>query len=125
MKLLIVEDNPAIRQMMRRLVEDLAQEIYECDDGAEALDAYREVQPDWVLMDLQMPRLNGLAATQQLLGYDPAAHVLIVTNYDDAALRNAASEVGACGYILKEDLFEVRAQLQKTQTPPPATTEVQ
>jgi CheY-like chemotaxis protein len=113
MKLLIVEDHPAMRQMMRRMVADLANKICECGDGAEALEAYRELQPDWVLMDLQMPRVGGLAATQQLLVYDPAAHVVVVTNYDDAALREAAREAGACGYVLKENLLELRGLLQR------------
>lgn len=112
MKLLIVEDNPTVRRMIRRMVADLAQEIRECDDGSEALDAYRELHPDWVLMDLRMPRLNGLAAARQLIEYDSAAHIVIVTSYDDPALRAAASEAGASGYVLKEDLFEVRALLQ-------------
>jgi len=118
MKLLIVEDSPSIRLMMRRVVADLANEIRECGDGAEALEAYRELQPDWVLMDLHMPNLNGLAATQQILGYDPSAQIVIVTNYDDVALRSAAAQAGACGYVLKEDLFEVRALLQTRRTPP-------
>jgi len=121
MKILIVEDNPAIRRMMRRMVADLAIEICECGDGAEALEAYRELQPDWVLMNLQMPHVNGLEATQQLLGYDPAAQVVIVSNYDDVALRAAAAQAGACGYVLKEDLFEVRTLLQAARTEPPST----
>lgn len=112
MKLLIVEDHPAMRRMMRRMVADLVNEIRECGDGAEALEAYRELQPDWVLMDLQMPHVNGLAATQHLLGYDPAAHVVIVTNYDDAGLRAAAAAAGARGYVLKENLPELRGLLQ-------------
>lgn len=59
MKLLIVEDNPVMRQMIRRLLADLAEDIRECDDGDEALALYCVFQPDWVLMDWQMPRLNG------------------------------------------------------------------
>lgn len=117
MKLLIVEDNPTIRHLMRRVVADLANEIRECEDGHQALDAYRELQPDWVLMDLNMPTVNGLEATKQLLGYDASAHVVIVTNHDDVALRAAAEKAGACGYILKEDLFDVRLLLQ-THSPP-------
>jgi two-component system response regulator DegU len=123
MKLLIVEDNPNVRLVMRSVVADLASEIRECDDGADALEIYRELQPDWVLMDLQMPRVNGLAATRKILGYDPAAHVVIVTNYDDVTLRAAAAQAGARGYVLKEDLFEVRALLQAAWTEPPSTAD--
>ncbi len=59
MTLLIVEDNPAMRRLMRRLVDGLADEIGECSDGVEAVALYAELQPDWVLMDIEMPRLNG------------------------------------------------------------------
>ena len=114
MKVLIVEDNPAVRQMMRRVVADLAEEICECGDGAEALEAYRTAQPDWVLMDIGMSRVNGLTATQQITSYDPAARVLIVTSHNEAGLRAAATAAGACGYVLKENLTEVRRWLQSS-----------
>jgi len=112
MKLLIVEDNPAVRLMMRRVLADLADDICECSDGAEALEAYRAAQPDWVLMDIRMPRVNGLTATRQITSYDPAARVVIVTNHNEAELRAAATAAGACGYVLKENLLEVRRWLQ-------------
>lgn len=111
MKLLIVEDNPVMRQMIRRLLADLAEDIRECADGDEALALYRVFQPDWVLMDWQMPRLNGLAATRQIIGDDPDARIVIVTGYDDPSVRAAAQAAGACGYVLKENLLEVRQWL--------------
>lgn len=111
MKLLIVEDNPLIRKMIRRLLADLAEDIRECADGDEALALYRVFQPDWVLMDWQMPRLNGLAATRQIIGEDPHARIVIVTGYDDPSVRAAAQAAGACGYVLKENLLEVRQLL--------------
>lgn len=111
MKLLIVEDNPLIRKMIRRLLANLAEDIRECADGDEALALYRVFQPDWVLMDWQMPRLNGLAATRQIIGEDPHARIVIVTGYDDPSVRAAAQAAGACGYVLKENLLEVRQLL--------------
>jgi len=65
--ILIVEDNAAIRRLIRRAVAHLADEIYECEDGADALKAYSEHQPDLVLMDVRMPRMDGLAATRQIM----------------------------------------------------------
>jgi CheY-like chemotaxis protein len=112
MKLLIVEDNPVMRQMMRRLLADLAEDIRACADGDEALAFYRVFQPDWVLMDWRMPRLNGLAATRQIIGDDPHARIVIVTAYDDPGVRAAALAAGACGYVLKENLSELRQWLQ-------------
>lgn len=111
MKLLIVEDNPQIRGLLRSVVADLAEEVIECGDGEEAVAAYvarRFGGADWVLMDLQMPRVGGIEATRRLLQTDPAARVIVVTQYDDTHWREAARGAGACGYVLKENLLEVR-----------------
>ena len=108
MTLLIVEDNRQMRQMIRRAVEDIAAEIYECGDGAGAVAAYREHRPDWVLMDLQMGEMDGLTATRDLVSAFPAAKILIVTNHDHPRLRQAAREAGACEYVVKENLLAIR-----------------
>jgi two-component system response regulator DegU len=109
MKILIVEDNPTVRRLIRRAVTDVASEIEECEDGADVLRAYGAQLPDIVLMDVRMPRLNGLAATRLLLNSYPGARVLFVTDYDDDELRHAASEAGACGFALKNNLTELEA----------------
>src|ERR1700677_3592585 len=64
MKILIVEDNAGVRRMIRRAVDHLASQVSECEDGADALAAYRECLPDIVLMDIRMPKMDGLAATR-------------------------------------------------------------
>jgi CheY-like chemotaxis protein len=115
MSLLIVEDNDRMRRMIRSLVADIADPIYECEDGTEALDAYTVLRPDWVLMDLQMQRLGGLEATRRIRAAWPEARILIVTDYDDQDCRAAARQAGACGYLLKDDLLEVRRRLLQTQ----------
>lgn len=111
MKVLIVDDSYQARQMMRQYLTGLADEICECEDGAEAVPAYAAFHPDWVLMDLAMKRMDGIDATKQLRAIDPALKILIVTNHNEAGLREAAREAGACGYVLKENLLEVRQLL--------------
>ncbi|MFN7929953.1 MAG: response regulator [Blastocatellia bacterium] len=74
MKLLIVEDNLPVRQMLRRMVTDLVAEISECGDGADAVTRYRQERPDCVLMDIRLPGLDGLAATAKIKMAFPAAH---------------------------------------------------
>ena len=107
MKILIVEDNPGVRRMLRRVVERLATEIYESENGDDSVRAYAEQLPDLVLMDIHMHRMDGLTATRQIRRFYPAARVLIVTAYEDEELRSAAQEAGACGYILKDKLTEL------------------
>ena len=113
MKLLIVEDSAQMRRMMKSLVSDLATELYECADGAEALSAYREHRPDWVLMDIKMGEVDGLEATREIISAFPEARICIVTNYDDDELREAARKSGACDYVLKDQLLEVRRILTR------------
>jgi CheY-like chemotaxis protein len=110
MKILIVEDNEQMRCLIKCLVSnvsDLAHEVFECSDGSEALAAYAQHQPDWVLMDIKMAHTDGIAATRQITTAFPDARVIIVTDYDDMELRKEAREAGAIEYIVKEDLLEL------------------
>lgn len=115
MMLLIVDDNAAMRRLIRRMTRDLAERIEECSDGAQALAAYERHRlgaNDWVLMDIELPGLDGISATQQLCARHPEARVLIVTKYDDEELRRRSLACGACGFIHKDNLLELCAVLQ-------------
>jgi CheY-like chemotaxis protein len=105
--ILIVEDNAIVRRLIRRAIAHLAIDIYECEDGADALKAYEEHQPALVLMDIRMPRLDGLAATRQIMQRYPDARIIVVTDYDVDDLRTAAFAAGASGYALKDNLTEL------------------
>lgn len=107
MKVLIVEDNQAMRHLIRSIVGDFA-EVFECEDGAEALPLYEQHLPDWVLMDIRMPSVNGIEATRIITTAHADARVVVVTNYNDKRLRNSARNAGACGYVLKEDLSTLK-----------------
>src|SRR4029453_16459447 len=113
MTVLIVDDCPQFRELIRTVLGGLVDEVNECADGDEAVAAYGARRPDWVLMDLQMARMGGLEAPRRLLAADRTARVLIVTDYDDGHWRAAAIEAGACGYVLKENLLEVRRLLEQ------------
>jgi CheY-like chemotaxis protein len=111
MTILIVDDNRSMRRILARAVEKSAAKIWECADGKDALAAYIDHSPVVVLMDVQMPGLDGLAATRQIVSFDAAARVVIVTDFDDEELRAAARDAGASGYVLKQDLTALDALL--------------
>ena len=115
MKVLIVEDNPQMRRLIHTVVADLAETVTECSDGDEAVAAYAAQQfsaDDRVLMDLQMARIGGLEATHRLRAAFPEANIIIVTQHDDPHWRAAATQAGACGFVLKGNLLDLRLLLQ-------------
>ena len=109
---MIVDDSEDIRRMLRAVVADFADPIYECRDGSEAFDSYVTHRPDCVLMDVSMTRMDGITATRHIVQMFPEARIVIVTQYDDARLRSAAQQAGACGYVLKDNLLDVRRFLE-------------
>lgn len=108
MVILIVDDNPAIRRLISKIIYSPNSEIYECNDGSEAFLAYQQHSPDWVFMDIEMKNINGLTATKQITKTFPEAKVIIVSNYKDSALQKAANQAGAYDYIVKENLLKLR-----------------
>jgi CheY-like chemotaxis protein len=112
MKVLIVEENAAMRRLIRSLVEEAPYAVSECGDGEQALAACVAQQPDWVLLDLTLGQTGGLAAARQIRLACPRVRVVIVSDDDQARLRSAAEQAGACGYLLKENLLEVRQLLR-------------
>ncbi len=113
MRVLIVDDNPAVRRLIGRVLSELADDIQECADGSEALRAYRECCPDLVLMDVEMARMDGINATRELMAACPEAKVVIVTRHDDEQTRDAARMAGACGYVLKDNLLALRELIEE------------
>jgi two-component system NarL family response regulator len=112
MSLLIVDDDERMRGLIRSIVSDLADSITECADGAEAQACYERHHPDWVLMDLMMPRMNGFEATSRIMAFDPTAKIVIVTGNESPRLRDAATSAGACAFVSKENLLDLRQLIQ-------------
>jgi len=107
-KILIVDDHAETRRMTRFFLRDLPFDFEECADGADALDCYQKIRPVWVLMDWEMKQMDGLAATRRIIAAHPKARVLMFTQYDDQELREAAHKAGASGFVLKENLMDLR-----------------
>ena len=112
MRILISDDHAEMRQLIKTVIADFAAGMIECENGSQALDIYRENQPDWVIMDIKMPITDGISATRQIKAAFPAARIIIVTDYDDLRLRSAALSAGACEYVTKDELIRLREILQ-------------
>jgi DNA-binding NarL/FixJ family response regulator len=103
-RILIVDDQRLMHEGLRTLLElesDLAVAA-EAEDGQVALEQYEALQPDVVLMDIRMPRLDGVEATRRLLQRWPAARVIILTTFYDDAYVFDGLRAGALGYLLKD-----------------------
>ena len=108
--LLLVDDDPFVRQglRMRLGLETDLQVIGEASDGAEALLQTVRLQPDVVVMDIEMPIMDGIAATARLQDLAPRSTVVILSSHDSPKWRAAAGAAGAFAYVSKMD---VRATL--------------
>lgn len=111
MKVLIVDDNENIRLLLGDYLPASVDEIFECVDGSQAFALYKKHRPDWVLMDWEMPNMNGIKAIRQIIAEFPQAHICMVTAFDDEAIRAEALSAGAIGFVLKDNLFELEAIL--------------
>jgi DNA-binding NarL/FixJ family response regulator len=107
LKVLLVDDEALVRSGFRMIlsVEPDLEVVGEAGDGAEALDRARERRPDVVLMDVQMPRRDGIRATADLVAED-LGHVVILTTFDRDDYLFAALEAGASGFLLKNSRGE-------------------
>ena len=101
---LVVDDHPVVRSGLVGMldVEDDLVVVGEAGDGEEAVIRVGELNPDVVLMDLRMPRLDGAAATARIIAAHPRTRVLVLTTYDTDAVIVRAVEAGATGYLLKD-----------------------
>jgi DNA-binding NarL/FixJ family response regulator len=105
LRILIADDHPAVRRSLRALLESRAQWIVcaEAVDGEEAVEQAARLRPDVALLDFEMPKLNGLAAAQQIRARAPAVQVLVLTMHDSMPLREDARRAGARAVVVKSD----------------------
>lgn len=104
LRLLIADDEELVRTGLRLLLDGASglRVVGEAADGREALARTAELDPDVVLMDIRMPGMDGLRATEQLLAADPARKVLVLTTFDTDSTILEALRLGAMGFLLKD-----------------------
>src|SRR5919202_6169482 len=104
LRILVAEDHPLFRKGMISLLESVPEfeVVGEAATGEEAVEHATRLQPDVVLMDLQMPEVNGIEATRRILQESPNVRVLVVTLFEDNDSVFMALRAGARGYVLKD-----------------------
>ena len=112
LRIVLADDHVMMREGLKSLVNAQAdmEIVGEAGDGRVALAQARELQPDVVVMDISMPGLNGIEATEQLKGCGLKAKVLVLTAYDDNGYLRQLLEAGASGYVLKKAAAEELVQ---------------
>ncbi|MBN1449257.1 MAG: response regulator transcription factor [Bacteroidetes bacterium] len=112
MRILIVEDNDAMRGTLRDLLSFITGDIVECADGTDAADAYEHHHPDLVLMDIRMPIMDGITAARNILRKHADARIVMVTEHDDRLYHRESRRIGVVEYFLKDDLRSLRQYVQ-------------
>ena len=104
-RILVVDDHPIVRQGLKTLLEGHSgwQVVGEAQDGAEALEKAQELNPDVMVLDVTMPRMNGLEACRLLRRQSPRLEILFVTQHDSPQMMREALEAGARGYVVKSN----------------------
>ena len=103
-RVLVADDHRLFREGLRALLNSVPdlQVVDEAGDGEEVVVKAAAVQPDVILMDLQLPRINGVEATRRIVREQPTVNVLVLTMFEDTDTVLAAMRAGARGYILKD-----------------------
>ncbi len=107
MKIMIIDDNEGIREVIRTVACNEHDIVLECSGGLDGVSMFERFRPDVVLMDIEMKDMDGFVAAAKIYAQDPAAKIIFVTNHNIPAFRAKAWELGALGFVSKEDLSEL------------------
>lgn len=107
MKIMIVDDSSSVRALLRMILMPMQCQLVECSDGEEAVAAYPRIRPDLVLMDIEMPVMDGITAAERLLTADPSATIIMMSQYSDAVITERSLRSGARRFIAKDMLYHL------------------
>jgi len=105
MRFLVVDDNPAIRCLIREILAAPDTEFFEACNGEEAVASHRSEHPDWTIMDIEMPVMDGFDATAAILTQSPDARIAIITQHNQPSIQEKAYQIGAAHFFPKDNLF--------------------
>ena len=113
-RILVVDDNATVRDGLRLLLQEHAgwEVCGEAADGIEAIAKYRQLRPDLLVVDVSMPRMNGLDASREILKLSPKILILLYTSYLTAQLIDVAHKAGIRGTVSKDAMHLVVVGLE-------------
>ena len=108
---LIAEDSEVTQKVLNFMLSKQGYYIVsQCMDGQEAVDQYKKLKPDVILMDIAMPKKDGIAATKEIIAFDKDAKIIVVSALYNPKMKEDAKEAGAKGYVIKP--FEFNALIK-------------
>jgi CheY-like chemotaxis protein len=113
MRYMIVDDNAGMRKMIRQFVCKASDTVLECGDGSDAVSAYPEFNPDYVLMDVEMSPMDGFTATEKIFAVDRRAKIIFLTSYHSSAFKLKAKTMNVTGFVTKENLSDINQLIQR------------
>jgi CheY-like chemotaxis protein len=112
-RVLIAEDHPEVAKAVRRLLELDCEVVGLVADGSAVLEATQRLLPDVILVDLNLPNVNGLEACRQITQADPAAKVIVFSATNDPEVQQRCFEVGASAFLFKAMADDLPATIQR------------
>jgi CheY-like chemotaxis protein len=106
-KLLIVDDHAALRKTVRQLFDGLEVNVLEAQSGEEAVKIFAAEHPEWVVMDMRMPGMGGIKATEIIRHSDANARVIVISQFTEQEYRDQARKAGAVEFVNKEDMARI------------------
>jgi two-component system response regulator NreC len=107
-RVVLADDHKLFRQGMKRIIEEMPETevVGEANDGQEAIELVKELLPDLAILDISIPKLNGIQACREIRRLFPNVKILVLTMHKDREYFYQAISAGAQGYLLKEDSDE-------------------
>jgi two-component system response regulator (stage 0 sporulation protein F) len=99
--ILIVDDQKGVRRLLEELFKKDGWQIHIASDGKSAIEMLEEISPDIILMDMKMPNMSGIEASQQILARNPEIQIVIMTAYGEMEVVSQALDIGVCKCITK------------------------
>ena len=123
LRIVVVDDNEEIRHVVAAILHQRHEWelVGEASDGIAAVEIVNTLQPDIVIMDIEMPRLNGIEATKQITSRVPQSLVIGFSAYTDATTRSAMKEAGSAAFVTKEEILNLPHVIEQIIHLPHAT----